>query len=383
MVDFLVSLRLFYGLLALSVLAMAVLLISYQRERQNLLLRSCCLSVLTMYGWIIAGHIYHQGHAEMRGAFCEIQAVSLNFLYIAIHAHACFMMLNNCYIALGWKWGSFEDSKTRERTLTMLAYALPSLYIVLFSVLAIGVAADAVSIMPGPFYCSVVRPRMYMSTLWFMLFAVPGSLLAVYLLYRMWRSRQKMLYLSSSTQFSLAYLARYTLSTFVYIVISFGTFVPLLIIIDHDPGPVLVDMRPSHLPRSPWLHPQLCASQPAEPELLYYFNILCPGPVSFLPACVGIALFLMYGFGAHARATYRHYFGRFFHRTKRRNSTMPLMDSMATFGAAGLQGIIELPEEEDEEGGGGGGGMGGVILHPPSPLSLDFSDAGSQSTYSS
>lgn len=177
MLDFIFALRLFYILLATSVLAVGVLLLSYQRERQNLLLRSCCLIVLIMYGVIVAGHIHHQGRADIKDAFCETQAIFLNYCYICIHAHACFMMLNNCYVAMGWKLGIFERHIDRESSLTLLAYSIPMLYVALLAFLTTN-SVSGVLILPGPFFCSIVNPRFILSTMWFMLFSIPGSALS-------------------------------------------------------------------------------------------------------------------------------------------------------------------------------------------------------------
>lgn len=341
MLSFLISLRIFYTLLATSVLATGVLLISYQRERQNLLLRSCCLIVLAMYGIIIAGHIHHGGRADERDSFCESQAIFLNYCYICIHAHACLMMFNNCYVAMGWKWKIFENHVDRESTLVLLSFALPLLSVALISFMNMN-NKGLILVHPGPFFCNIVRPRFLLSTIWFMLFSLPGSALSgmhpelyiylyfflVYLLYKTWRARQRTLAYGNSTQLTLTYLTRLTLSTFVYVCLSYGTFVPLLLLVNYDPEPLPYQFLPPPDTRSPWLNPSMCCIDSPEIGIRYYSRMLCPGAISFFPAFIGISFFLMYGFGAHARAAYKHFAGKYFCQSKRRNSTLPLMESV-------------------------------------------------------
>jgi hypothetical protein len=340
MLNFLVSLYIFYTLLATSVLTAGILLVSYQRERQNLILRSCCLVVLVMYGAILAGHIHHQGLADRQGAFCQSQAIFLNYCYICIHAHACFMMLNNCYVAMGWKWKFFEHHVERESTLVLLSYTMPLLYVALLAFRMANVS-ESVGILPGPFFCSIAKPRLIMQTFWFILFSVPGSILSVYLLYKTWRARQRTLAYGNTTQLTLPYLIRLTISTFVYICLSYGSFVPLLIIADYDPDRLPLEYVPDSRLRTPWLNPSMCLARSDDIGIRYYATMLCPGALSYFPAYIGLAFFLMYGFGAHARSSYRHFVNKYIRQVKRRNSTLPLMDS-----AAGSTSLSTIPERE-------------------------------------
>lgn len=330
MLSFFFALRIFYALVTVSALAVSILLVSYQRERQNLLLRSCCVAVLIMYAFILSGHIIHTGHPPEDSAFCGTQAFMLNFLYICIEAHAFFLMLNNCYIALSWKLHILEGFQFRERLFTLLAYGLPSLYFSTFWLMAVltPTAGPTLRITPGPFFCAIVRPRFYLTTLWILVFAVPGSLLALYLLIRMWKSRQKLLRLKTSTQMTLSYLARYSISTFVYVAFSYGMIISLLAAGDEEEE--LGDaLTASAILLSPWDDPEICTTPPQEDQTeVCCSEHLCPGILSFFPAIVGIAMFLMFGFGTHAQAAYRHFYDQFFHRTKRRNSTLPLMDTL-------------------------------------------------------
>lgn len=331
MMNFLVSFWIFYVLVITSILAVFLLLVSYQRERQNLLLRSCCVAVLIMYAFIISGHIIHAGQLHEDTSFCGMQAFILNFLYICIQAHAFFLMLNNCYIALNWKLRLLEGSRFRELLFTVLSYFLPSSCILVFWVTALSssVGDPNYEITPGPFFCAIMRPRFLMTTVWLIIFAVPGSLFALYLLTRMWSSRQKMLRLKTSSQMTLAYLARYSLSTCVYVGLSYGMIIKLLAAGNRDP--IINTSTMANSFTSPWINPEMCIARPqGNFSELFNYELLCPGILSFFPAIVGIAMFLMFGFGTHAQNAYRHFYNKFFHRTKRRASTYPLMEANMT-----------------------------------------------------
>ncbi|PJF19252.1 hypothetical protein PSACC_00934 [Paramicrosporidium saccamoebae] len=254
------------------------------------------------------------------------------------------MMLNNCYVAMGWKIRFFEQHVDRESTLVLLSYTIPLLYVA-FLAFKMANEPDSIAILPGSFFCSIARPRLTLQTLWFILFSVPGSALSVFLLYQTWRARQRTLVYGSTTQLTLPYLIRLTISTFVYICLSFGSFIPLLVISDFDPEwlPPSEFAPEPHL-RSPWLNPTMCMVRSEDIGIRYYANMMCPGVLSYFPTYVGLAFFLMYGFGAHARSSYRHFVNRYLCQTKRRNSTLPLMDTVN-----GQSSMASIPEEAPTE----------------------------------
>lgn len=315
------AVRLFHALLTLSVVATGVLLVSYQRQRQNLLLRSCCLVLLLMYGAIILAYIPQKSLLDEQNAFCEVQAIFLNYCYICIHAHACFMMFSNCYVAMGWKMRVFERHIDRESTLVLFSYAAPMLYIALFAFIRAH-TKDAIFIRAGPFFCSIARPRFSLTIGWFAFFSIPGSLLAIYLLFKTWRARQRTLAFGSATQLTFAYLCRLSLSVFVYIVLSYGSFVPMLMyfLAYGKTHRAFYFMDSSDLPYAV-----------VGRAGLHQLARTLPSVISYFPAVLGVAFFLMYGFGAHARASYRHFAQKYILCTsKRRNSTLPLMDGLGS-----------------------------------------------------
>lgn len=317
MLNLIAALRIFYILTSVSVVAAGILLVSYQRQRQNLLLRSCCVVLFCMYVAILAGHFVEDNILSENNPLCEAQAIFLNYCYICIHAHACFMMLSNCYVAMGWKWRLFEQHVNRESLLTLVSFSFPLLYLGLFALLQIK-SVDSIAVRAGPFFCSIVRPKFILTIAWFGLFSIPGSILAVYLLFKTWRARRRTLAFGSSTQLTFAYLCRLSLSTFVYIVLCYGSFIPMAVYY------MLADYYRT------WLG----VETPDPPEIqivdsgIRGFTRTIPMVLSFFPSVLGIAFFLMYGFGAHARAAYRHFTQRYImcYAAKRRNSTLPLIE---------------------------------------------------------
>lgn len=361
------AVRLFHALLTISVVATGVLLISYQRQRQNLLLRSCCLALLLMYGAIILAYLPQKSLLDEQNAFCEVQAIFLNYCYICIHAHACFMMFSNCYVAMGWKIHMFERHIDRESTLVLLSYAVPMLYIALFAFIRAH-TKDAIFIRAGPFFCSIARPRFSLTIGWFAFFSIPGSLLAIYLLFKTWRARQRTLAFGSATQLTFAYLCRLSLSVFVYIVLSYGSFVPMLMyfLAYGKTNRAFYFLDSSDLPYAVVGGAGL--SQLAR---------TLPSVISYFPAVLGVAFFLMYGFGAHARASYRHFAQKCILCTsKRRNSTLPLMDGLGS--ASGSLASAQPPAYTSDTI---GLPLGVVEEEDPPPASSPFPSEFSQVSY--
>lgn len=131
----------------------------------------------------------------------------------------------------------------------------------------------------------------------------------------------------------MPYLARLTLSTFVYICLSFGSFIPLLIIGSIEEKAVDGVIGFGGPLQSPWLNPGICQAYSGDPVLQYFAGVLCPGLLSYFPVIIGISSFLMYGFGAHARAAYQQFLNKFLRARRRRNSSLPLIDGLSTSGA--------------------------------------------------
>lgn len=355
MIDFVTALRLFYALLGVSVMAAGVLLISYQLQRQNLLLRSCCVILLIMYATIFAGHVTPERVLDEKYTLCEVQAVFLGYCYISIHAHACFMMLSNCYVAMGWKLKLFEQYVDRESTLVLVSYSFPLLFGALYALIRMN-TTDYIRIGRSPFFCAILSPRFSLSVAWFMLFAIPGSILATYLLVKTWRARQRTLAFGSSTQLTLPYLFRLTLSTVVYLLLAYGSFLPILIYM------LICGMAGEFSP-----HPIDTADSTMNiANGALKFTKFIPAVLAYFPSVLGFSFFLMYGFGSHARASYRRFANKlaswFGKRNRdaehsRRHSTLPLMmestneRSNLAFphltSTSTMPSPIELPDEEE------------------------------------
>jgi len=329
MVSFVYYLSIFYTLMVCSMLAAGMLLVSFQRERKNLLLRSCCFLLLLLYTLIATGHIRHSGHADIKDAFCESQAIILNYVFVSLHAHVCLMMLNNCYVALGWRWSLFEKWIDREWALVLLAYLLPM--ISLFSILYLFFnSPTSVLIYPRAFFCTIGQPIFWTLTIWFVIFSIVGLSLGSLLLYKTYKARQRVLVFGTDTQITVGYLFRLTLSLAIYSCLAFGSILPILLypnIMNVPPLPMAL-MPPADL-RSPWLNHLLCSSRAGSRNegLAYYQKLMCPTGLSFFPPLLGIALFIMYGLGTSAIEAYRNLMQVCFGPTiKRRLSAMPLVE---------------------------------------------------------
>ncbi len=105
-------------------------------------------------------------------------------------------------------------------------------------------------------------------------------------------------------------IVRVAIATFVYSIMCFSSYLPTLIFFSSQPSyptehtwPIL-NMDAA----SPYYNTIICSNRFADSRLFYFGSIRCPNVASFLPSLVGIAFFVMYGFGKHARRTYTRFF---------------------------------------------------------------------------
>lgn len=274
------------------------------------------------------------------------------------------MMLNNCYIAFGWRLSIFDNKLDREWTFVLLAISIP-----LLSVLAVVVILSDQVVKPqviaGPFFCSISRPRFEASIFWFVLFAVPGAWLSLFLLYKTFRARKRTLLFGSTTQIGVYYLLRLTISTFLYLVLAFGSAIPLILIKD-IPTPI-TNTDPAFLPaevlRSPWTNINLCVADYSKDPLMKYFQrVSCPGALSYFPVITGIMCFLMYGFGFHAREAYRRFFASLKGLWRRKSSGGPGPPLSQKGQMPSLDEDLTGEDEDGED----------MYSRPPSPFCISF-----------
>ena len=296
--DFRISFGIFHALNLISFLLVSFLFIIYWMGSRNLLLRSGCIlcfgiSLLLMGNWMRGGAHVHGG------PLCDLQAVVLNYAYVALHGHFCFFMVNSCFSALNWPFFGSKRPELRTLLFIIAAWMIP----VLPTSFAIWRFLDATRppiILARPFYCSIKSPSWPLFRFWFFAYSGPGLFFSFYLLYRTWRYRQNTLNLSKTTQIDKSELFRLVLAILLYLALigmSLGGSARR-----GDKLPVRAANFSIAPRKNPYLHPEYCLS--CDPRTEYSCAVLCPSAKSYLPVIVGLCLFAMYGFGAVARKFY-------------------------------------------------------------------------------
>lgn len=159
--------------------------------------------------------------------------------------------------------------------------------------------------------------------------------------------------MTSYSQISRMQVFRLFVAMIIYIFISLGSAIPLLII-----NPDLYQYPDNYLGssalKSPWTNMKLCCPyKDDDARLLYFSRVRCPGTLSFLPALMGLGVFLMYGFGTPMRSAFRQISiltGNVLKRPKRRMSAIVDETNTDTEGEYEVR-DSRLPavEEESEE----------------------------------
>lgn len=298
--DFRLSFGLFHGLNLVSLSLVSFLFVIYWMGRRNMLLRSGCIlcigiSTVLLWNWT-------RGGAHVTGGpFCHLQAVMLNYAYVALHGHFCFFMVNSCFSALNWPFLGSRRPELRTTLFILAAWLIPMLPTG-FAVWRYLDGTRSPIILARPFYCSVKSPSWPLFRGWFFLFSGPGLFFSFYLLYRTWRYRRNTLHLSKTTHIDASELFRLVLTILLYLVL-----IGLSLGGSHLRRGLKLHVKTAlfNVPstQNPYLNPHYCVS--CDPRTEYACAVLCPTAKSFLPVVVGVCLFAMYGFGAVARKFYR------------------------------------------------------------------------------
>lgn len=304
-IPFILSLILFYLVLAASTVASLLLLFIFAREGHNVLLRSTCLLLLLLNASILGAQLIYGREFDGHPYLCLSQAVLLNYCLVGLQAHGAFMMINNCWVALSWRpHGAFGDLLTagtrRVSLFLVLAYALPLIPLLLVGYFAL---VNELHVEHRAFYCVIVRPRLFISTIWFAAFAITGTVFAVYLIYRMIKTRAKVEHLGTASQISWVSIGRLVFSSTIYTIVANLVYTPLLFERPHSVPKLVPEDLLSLL--SPWTNKDLCLRRHDNVWLDYFRAIRCPSHVSYAPVVIGITFFLMYGFGTPAFKVYR------------------------------------------------------------------------------
>lgn len=174
--NFKVLYYLFHGLVFLALGLVFTLFSTYQKSGQNVLLRSlCCVMMVSLVliecgYWFLGKEPYnHEGFQD----FSIIQAIVLNYCFICAQAHSACMMVNNCLLALGWRFGEWEKLMDRSLLFLCLSYGIPIIPTFILGVMIPEYAKDVTF----PFFSFVPANLMFACcTFWLLICAIPGNI---------------------------------------------------------------------------------------------------------------------------------------------------------------------------------------------------------------
>lgn len=323
----------FCFLLGLSTVLVTILFSIYHHQRMNLLLRSCSCIIFTINLLIGTGLIYSGGEFSERENFCFVQAVILNYCYLSVQTHCSSLMVNNLLIALRLRFFRADSPFARTWMLILLSHAIPLLpTLFLGSMHPTWDAAEPAGdghVYPGAFFCTIDDPVGYLTAWWHFGVSLPGIFAAWFLLYKIGSSRHT-LAPKTVSQFGRWGFMRLALNIALYTGMAIIPWIPSSV----DAPPRLRAERPPLNPSivSPWIQPLFCAISSDNVALRYEQRIRCPRLSTFIPPLIGIVLFLIYGFSASARETYKLFWAwlpSIKPRRQRRQSMMPLMSTQS------------------------------------------------------
>ena len=272
----------FVGILVLSAVLAVIVLGSYHRQGQNILLRVACLAVLLSIFSIFFGHFYlHKSilsnseflkqlavdDGDYRQTFLNFnfgpadslatfQAILLNYLIICTHNLLSLAIVNSCCQALGWRiFGRRDNSLFRSKFFSGLSLVVPLIPTLLL-------VTCSCEIRPIYFYFRVVSNQIVAFQAWIALFAIPGILTGSVLFIKSLRIRTKSIAMAKTTQITFWYMFRLGIAQIMLIVIT------------------------------------VLGSLPVRMSLLS----------AFVPSFYGTIIFFMYGFGQPARKVYAEVF---------------------------------------------------------------------------
>lgn len=314
--------------LFVSTLLVIVLFVMFQSKNLNILLRTCCIVVFFLNSLILSS-LYLGPDLFEHDNFCFGQAVLLNYCYICVHAHVSCLMVNNCMLALRVRLMRNGSTLLRIWTFLIISFTVPlvpTMYIALARIIEFINKSNDIAVYPRSFYCVLDDPSGVVSSLWFIIFSLPGIFCAFYLLYRVIKSRQT-LKVKAGSQFKKADLLKLSLIVVLYASCCVLSW-PLTSV--NPPVNYTTEEFPKTTIPSPWQYPQFCSEPSDNIFVQYEKRIRCPNASTFLPGFIGIVLFIMYGFSSTALTFYKDIFiftkGKLKSKRARRSSTMPLID---------------------------------------------------------
>lgn len=308
--SFTITYSVFHWFNLISTLLVVLLLSIYQISHRNRLLRSACFVCFGVSSILLFNFLRGDAHF-FGGPTCQLQAVILNYFYVALHGHFCFFMVNSCFAALGWSIFGIKSSEVRTMIFISAAWLLP---ILPTSYAIYRYLQDRKPVvLARHFYCALSSPSWPLFRIWFFLFSAPGLFFSFYLLYRTWRYRQKTYSLSKTTHIDKFELFRLILAIFLYLTLiglSLGR---------SGKSEVASPVYDVPVDMNPFLTPSFCVTCDRDE---YFCARLCPSLKSYLPVFVGCILFAMFGFGAVASKCYKRFYRFIFRNGDNDNSKL-------------------------------------------------------------
>jgi len=167
---------LFHLLIWIAIGLVTLLFSTYQKSGQNVLLRSLCCVMIVALLLIESGYLFlgrEPYNSDGFQDFSIIQSIVLNYCFISAQAHSACMMVNNCLLALGWRFGEWEKLMDRSLLFLFLSYGLP---VIPTFMLGLMVPEFSKHIM-YPFFSFVPGDLMFSScTFWLLICAIPGNI---------------------------------------------------------------------------------------------------------------------------------------------------------------------------------------------------------------
>lgn len=265
----------------------SLLFLVYQRQKINILIRTCCIVIITTNLLIFVGFFI-----EDNSTLQIIQAIILNYLFISIHAHLSLMMFNNLIMALGWHLRIFQSSFCKNWLFLIISFAYPLLPTLILSILLTSYHIENLVVFIEPCLSVISDPNGYLTIIHYFPFFILGIITSIYLIAKILESRQN---LANASQIGIVQVIKIISAISVYIIFGFISLIPF--------------------------------SVPAVKRLKYNIadgeNIFA---ITF-PSSIGILFFLMYGFSTTSKAEIRKLFSRT-QRSNRRMSTVPLIEDL-------------------------------------------------------
>ena len=292
--------RLVLLLNSISVICAAFILYLYQRQKINVMLRTCCATVL-LKSFVIFLGTFVDRKATGQPLF---QATLISYCSVCIHAHLSLMMLNNCIMALGWQKKVFKSSFCKTWMFILISFLYPTIPCLMIATTLL-TDSQLKTIGIGSFINVVNDDYGIYTSCHCALFFLPGIFCAYYLLYRILKSRVKLGKFTS--QIGKKELLQYSFAISLYFLYGLVSLIPYNTERFKDKG-------------AGQFFPQLDAALTTKRSSI----------VHLFSSSFGILIFVMYGSSSSAKKEYMKMYSLLRKKnhilTSRRMSTVPLIE---------------------------------------------------------